>query len=465
MYEGVGGIQLIDLEREHLKVRGRINRNFVPRRSAFHRGTIVAIGNSDLLTADTVDRDNPKILAEVQLAWRTDFAWPIGNYLLQLGADIGGANPSITVSPASDPDAGLTTVQLEAGRILTADLRDGYLYVVQQGPLPDVVPMVIGYVPPATYRLSIFNVASLPQIVTLGTVTLNGKGTWTNSVQLLWPDAGTAVLAATEQGSVYGDIRVLAPATKVLFTTQDLVATPSAGTTFTTSLGMPYYTPSWAGVNLIACNVTNPAAPAPVSWTFLEANSGNFSEVFAAAGKVFVTRQNGWGYVTFYTLASFAPQLPVTILPDLSSRGRHFLHVVDYANPSSPVSRPPVSAPGVLRGLTRGDTIVYTEGWQYNEFGIGVRDYACSPRLRLRWAEARAWRRTGLFRSAGARSPWATGLSPSTTRRLPKRAANSLRIPRCWNCSPISSSRGRTKSVSAVTKRRRWMESCSPQIS
>jgi hypothetical protein len=134
-------------------------------------------------------------------------------------------------------------------------------------------------------------------------------------------------------------------------------------------IGYPYYYYSPpAQLKLVACDVTNPAAPSVIAENVLPAPyGGNFSEIYAEAGKLFVTHRNGFGYVVMTLVTDVG-----TPFLNQEGRGRHFLHVVDYSSPSAPVVRPAVSAPGVLKGLTRGGTVVYTEGYQYNESGVGI---------------------------------------------------------------------------------------------
>jgi hypothetical protein len=366
-----GGIQLVDLEREHLTARGRINRPFVPRRSAFHRGTIVAIGDSALLTADTTDRDKPAVLAELQLAWRADFVWPVGNYLLQVGAEIGGRNPVVTVTPASNPDATISSIELGNHPVVTADLHDGYLYVVQD--TGNSYPQ-----PPseAAYTLKIFNVSSLPQLIESGNVLLPIARGYGNTMRIVWPQPGTAVVVVQELYPYLTTFRANEALLGGGITTFDTTQTASNAAITTSSLSFtgfnviyPYH-PGGQRKQFIACNVTDPLAPAVLSTTnIVPPQQGSFSEVFAAEGKVFVSYQNGWFYPIYFHFTIFS-LFPAPAVP--TEAGRHYLHVVDFNSPDAPISRERISAPGVLKGLTRGSTVVYTQGWEYDKTGTGI---------------------------------------------------------------------------------------------
>src|SRR5204863_9202504 len=79
-------VQLIDLFENTLVRRGVINANFYPRRATVHRGSIVSISPTTLVTVDDTDRDHPSLLAEVEIAWTADRVFVAGDYLVQIDA-------------------------------------------------------------------------------------------------------------------------------------------------------------------------------------------------------------------------------------------------------------------------------------------------------------------------------------------------------------------------------------------
>jgi alpha-tubulin suppressor-like RCC1 family protein len=69
-------------------------------------------------------------------------------------------------------------------------------------------------------------------------------------------------------------------------------------------------------------------------------------------------------------ISSFAQHRTVTnAIPIQTWIQRYFLDVVDYALPSEPVVRDPVNIPGLLRGLGRDGSVLYTVGQHYTANG------------------------------------------------------------------------------------------------
>ena len=372
-----GGIQLVDLERQQLRMRGRIDRNFTPRRSEFHRGTIVAISNEDLLTADTTDRDHPAVLAEVQLAWKTLQAWPIGKYLLQITADLSGANPVITVAPTNNPDGAISSVNLTPETVIATDLRDDLLYVVQAPVQPGV------RVAPPTTTLTIFDVSSLPHVVQKGAVTLSGSAVQFAEHRILWPQPGTMVLTISDQGSYgwfqpiffIGDLPIIA--SPLLNTTRASIGgTLTLANTATTSLatsGLIYNGyPTIYRKRLQAFDVTDPTNPVFLNETMLYPKAlGRFDELFAGGGKIFASARIEYPVTTFVMVDVASTGASISTKPDLEF-GKSYLHVVDYTDPANPLVKAPISSPGELKGVSRNGTVLFTQGWEYDNTGTGI---------------------------------------------------------------------------------------------
>jgi uncharacterized secreted protein with C-terminal beta-propeller domain len=356
-----GGVQLLDLERQQLRVRGKITRDFVPRRAAFHRGTIVALSTADLLIASPQNRDRPEILAEVQLAWTADFAWRLGNYVVQVGGDITGGNPMISSASADSPNDTTHSVALGKGRVVAADVREGYLYVLQEK-LPLGTNTAEGQ-----NSLSVYDVSSLPRLVKRGELDVPAPRSFGVTSRLLWPQPGTLVIASQEHhySNVYPPI-IIKPMELLTADNASLSVLTDGLATQGFIGGHLWFSPTQRTLRFTGVDVTNPVQPRLLAQTIVAPNHrGSFSEVFAAAGKLFVSRNNGWGGDIYRVVLSdsAAP-------PELEPAGAHFLHVLDYANPAAPVARPPVSAPGVLKGVARNGTVLFTEAWPYDSHGV-----------------------------------------------------------------------------------------------
>ena len=128
---GAGGVQLVDLNRDGLALRGVIRHGFVPRRTAVKDDTVLALSASDLLTVDIADRDVPVVKADVELAWNVSRVWVAGKHLLQLGQHLSDRKPVLSVSTQENTDDTLSTLDLEGGTVQAAELKGDLLYVVQ----------------------------------------------------------------------------------------------------------------------------------------------------------------------------------------------------------------------------------------------------------------------------------------------------------------------------------------------
>jgi hypothetical protein len=133
-----------------------------------------------------------------------------------------------------------------------------------------------------------------------------------------------------------------------------------------------------AGGRLIAFNVGNALAPQFLSDLNLASNTWwNFSPAFPVNGLVFLSHETS-EFLEGVVPPSYVPPIPsitfdpttgeyVTNEPPVGTWvQRHYLDVVDYADPLTPTLRPPVNLPGALRGLARGGELLYTVGAHFD---------------------------------------------------------------------------------------------------
>lgn len=378
------GIQLIDLKRDSLTLRGRIAQPFAPRRSLIHRQAVLALGDTSLLTADITDRDQPQIVSDVTLATATRFLWRTGTYLIEIGNDASARRNELRVASQDLPNSPINSIDLGADTVVAADFRDGYMYVLQR-PVSNVI--TLGGASRTPLRLSIYNVDSVPKLVKTGETTfLDEEGLMGYQPKFLWPQPGTLVLAG-------------APFYFSFYITNDLAPTPGPGlvnvisdaSNLTVSSGVAntsfaanslMFAPIWWGPRsraLFAVDVSDAKHPAFLGLRKIEPRGRvGFSDAFCANGKVLFSYQYQWFYrwwstTDWMTLTdSSAPDDTKVTDPgdDLTLLfGRHFLEVVDYANPSDPVVQPPVSAPGVLKSVAHGGSLLYMIGPDYSDDG------------------------------------------------------------------------------------------------
>src|SRR5262249_26869796 len=110
-------IQLIDLNRDSLALRGTIDHAAQPRRATVHQDRILSLSGEELLTVDAPDRDQPKIKTVIPLAWSVDLTFVQGRYLLELSTASSWwwnnpPTPAIRITPLDQPDQVANDVSL-----------------------------------------------------------------------------------------------------------------------------------------------------------------------------------------------------------------------------------------------------------------------------------------------------------------------------------------------------------------
>ena len=105
------GVQLIDLESDHLTKRGVIAQNMTARRSTVHKNRILSLSSSELLSVDATDRDKPVLTKSTELSWAADDVHLAGDYLVELDSYRSGG-PILRVVSAADPGQVFTITSL-----------------------------------------------------------------------------------------------------------------------------------------------------------------------------------------------------------------------------------------------------------------------------------------------------------------------------------------------------------------
>ncbi|MCF7730788.1 MAG: beta-propeller domain-containing protein [Akkermansiaceae bacterium] len=146
----MSGVQLVELGDHKLVERGSFEHEFQARRARVLDGAVVSISGRSLKSLDITDRDHPRLLAELSLAWPVDIVHRVGEVFIQLDRGAGGywdggtnAPAYLHASPIDDPDALLASLELPGGRIAGSFLHGDCLYVAQpqttQEPVKDGV--------------------------------------------------------------------------------------------------------------------------------------------------------------------------------------------------------------------------------------------------------------------------------------------------------------------------------------
>ncbi|MEQ1862460.1 MAG: beta-propeller domain-containing protein [Chthoniobacteraceae bacterium] len=332
-------VQLIDLKHDSLAVRGTISAAFSPRRAdVIHANRIAAISPSKLVIVNAGNRDEPKVTAEVELAWSVDRVFRIGDYLVQVGGPVdwtGKPAPTLSVAPASDPDAAINVADLDPLEVVGSTLRNGTLFLAQRAwprwwlstAAQDQLKLLV----------TAYDVSALPALKKLSQSSGPAPADSWGQLTALWPSPGTLVWAADGH---YVD-----------FATAAGNGVPVAAATRIAN----FYRPWWGGFTkqFISFKVGAPEKIAYGMTVELKPASGSiFSVPFAQAGLVFISEQK---------------LLDDSTDTGASEAGKHFLRVIDYAEPSAPFIRSArVNLPGRLAGVARDGKLLYTVGSDFS---------------------------------------------------------------------------------------------------
>jgi hypothetical protein len=171
-YRYIGGVQLVDLGRNALTMRGLIqDAGWVERGIPHGTETVLTLSSEIFQVVNIVNRDQPAIRARLELARNVqDFAVLGDSHTVQLAGDWYMGDTSVVITPLSDPDAvsPLASVHVPApyGRMF---VNGSMAYVASlQSTDPDPVT---GEVRQAT-RVQVIDLTNPAQPVVRGSVTL-----------------------------------------------------------------------------------------------------------------------------------------------------------------------------------------------------------------------------------------------------------------------------------------------------
>ena len=133
------GVQLVELGARELTKRGSFEHQFQARRAKVLDDAVVSISGRALRSLDISDRDNPKLLAELMLAWPVNSVSRKDDRLYQLERGDNSwqwwgssADSSfLHLSPADDAEELITTLELPGGELSGSFLHDNCLFVAQ----------------------------------------------------------------------------------------------------------------------------------------------------------------------------------------------------------------------------------------------------------------------------------------------------------------------------------------------
>lgn len=351
-------VQLIDLTHTNLVARGVIHHQCEPRRVTFSHDRILALSEWELLSIDATDRDQPEVTGDLELAWSVDRLLVAGNHLLELNTSTGWwgyqSAPTIRITPLHQHDQVLNEIALTNLPVVGACLKDGKLYVAQNSTYWYwyVGPVGVGgglgggvYTNLSNFVLTVLDASHLPQISILSqTSVATDTAGWGSSWTPLWPKQDLLVWVVGGGGFW----PVWPPG----------IATPNGGPSGIAggSIVMwPWW--GWAGGQLLAFDVSHPAAPDFVSEVNLATNDWwSFSQPFLTGTRIYLSH-NESEVVT-------NKDNPTGLWVQHSE-----LDVIDYADPKSPSIRNPVNIPGTLQSISDEGELLFTVGrhWGTNQ--------------------------------------------------------------------------------------------------
>ncbi len=307
------GVQLVDLSRDSLALRGRIEHEMQARRATLHRDRIISVSGRELLSVDATDRDHPVLRFSAQLSWPVDQVFLSGQYLLEMDPGRGNAaGPHVWAALADHPDQLLNRLSLTNLPFLGATKQGDHLYVAQgqsaqiTSQWSDTEQKWQTTTNPGVLSLTVLDLSQLPTLAVAGqtqTATLDNNlwGNWT----ALWPRPGLLVWKSSVGFSVLpgGPIFTLNPLPLVgmpgtvggVLTAQPTIAwgAPSfvGGGIFPSPI---WFAPNFGGsMRLIAFDVSDATAPRRVSDIdpARDKNWSGFSRAFAADGLVYLSHR------------------------------------------------------------------------------------------------------------------------------------------------------------------------------
>jgi hypothetical protein len=354
-------VQLIDLFEDSLVMRGKVEHTMSPRRATLHRGRVLSVSGRELLSVNIEDRDDPRVTAELALAWAVDRLMVHGDYLIEFSrGELGWgdpASPAMRVTPAEDPDQVLRVFELRhALPVLGASIQEHRLYVVQgvEGggwfrPHPGDDAEGADPVPVPNLFLTIYSLEAMPDLVLLSEVdvAVDPFG-WAADFEVLWPRPDVLVLAGG--GGGYGWPWIDWPM---------IGAEPGFDGP---ALWRPI-APWGSGGRLLAFRVTELHGIEFASEINLGRDGGwNFSATQVGGGLLFLSHQVAEQAPPIVLEDEDTGEVQIRQPPSWMWVQRSYLNVIDYENPADPMIRRPVEIPGSLIGLSQEGALLYTVG-------------------------------------------------------------------------------------------------------
>lgn len=364
-------MQIIDVLPDKLVQRGAVEHQVQGRRATAFDSHIVSISGQELITVDATDRDNPKLVSDITLAWPTDRVLAQGDYLLQIETGYEwDANKTayLRVTPKNGVDTELAKLKLGQGTIIgtLADKNSLYIarrlnrtYKVELPPDPVVegdvkegqnVKPIERWETEYSLALDVIDLKDPKEPILLGThvekMTADAINTYQDVVgaflpsgHLLWyPENGRSFYQPWRWwggGIAIDAVAADAPAAKGIAVGD--VALPCCG----------WWYPSTTSANLPVYDVADKTKPALISHTTVK---------FENAWETGQSRLNGSKLMLSYRSTSVREK-------DQAYEHEYRIREVDFSSPAKPIIGDPINVPGLVEGAHRtatGGVVLFT---------------------------------------------------------------------------------------------------------
>lgn len=326
----IQGVQIVDLFTDKLVKRGLLRSDFSPRRVLFHNHRAVSVSERALTSISLENRNAPAETGSLEIAWPVTRVLALGDHLVQLTQRI-GQPLGLSVSPSDDPDNIIGSLPLKNAPVVSLEVRDSILYVLQSVESTAEAQPNTRSAKPAEVRtrlvLSTVDLARMPAITLLRELELPSSAAtqWSGTLAPAhWIHAGLLAWSfpKVERYNAHrGDY-----------------------------LGR-------TGQQVVAVDVTDPAAPRFVSdFVIGEGESWHVATPVAL---------NGVLYASHRVLAAKTTADPVDTAEQAATQelGKHYLQLVRYDDPAKPAIDPAQpNIPGRLLRVASGGQILYTVG-------------------------------------------------------------------------------------------------------
>jgi uncharacterized secreted protein with C-terminal beta-propeller domain len=330
-YRPIGGVQLIDLDRDSLALRGLIeDAGWVERGVPYDESTVLTLSSTLLQVADIADRDSPRLRGRLELARNVqDLALLTGDHTVELTGDWYLGDTELIVTPIDDPDAMEPLSRIRVPSPYSRMFQNGDLiYLASVKEVKDAEGAVIGHVT----EVQVVDLADPGEPRLRGSVALPEE---------VWPGYGRWYWG-------WGDEAVLAGGTTLAFHRY------------------PVYW--WWGC--LACDARD-GPPVPVGGVEdthrIHLVDLADPDAPVVAGTVVLKDEDwAWGLKAAGTTLYLSTYR--SFIEDDRWMARYFLHRIEVSDPANPALPPAVNIPGMFVDAEIGTPTIYThETWWDNE--------------------------------------------------------------------------------------------------